>query len=544
MNAVFERDYVRTSVSTRYLWLRAGFAIAVAGMVAVLCMKAYMTSDYSGVGVDVLRATIWAGLALLLVAVPGTFGMSLVHARAQNALPILFASPLKPLEVAWGAFLSRAAGLSIFVFACWPPVAIALSFGGIRPVQLLVATAALLGSLLLVAAPCFVISAFARATGSAVVASYLTAATLLAALGAIGAALSKASPALATSISPFHAIDWAIEPTRAATPGGDGGWVLLLIGVGASFLAILLAAWRLEREASGAVEAVASAATARGYRPMSHANPILDRELRTGGSLRTRSTGRTLVAVLVVSEIAYLGAVWKLGLGDSIPLFGGFLVFQTALLVLAAAAAGATSLAAEKESGALDAIRVTPLQPRDIVEGKLLGLFRTLLPALAVPCAHLAWGAAQGIVSVLAIPAFVVSGAVVSATWVIVGMAQSLDQRDPHRAVLRTMGVLGIIGFLLAGYAGVVLFAAANEVERWIRLPLAGGGNPIGAILPWVAVFRTGGSDAETKHLDAPSTASQLAGFVGGGVWLVLHVAAALFVFRRLVGLYRTRFEG
>lgn len=544
MNAVFERDYVRTSVSARYLWLRAGFALAVAGMVAVLCMQATLSGDYSGVGLSVLRATIWMGLALLVVAVPGTFGMSLVHARAQNSLPVLFASPLRPIQVAWGAYLARAAGLSIFVFACWPPVAIALAFGGIRPPQLLVATAALLGTLLLVAAPSFVISAFARATGSAVVASYLTTATLLAALGAIGSALATTAPELATSISPFHAIESAIEPARAVAAGGTGGVLLLLFGIGASVLSVLAAAWRLDREASGAVEAVASEAGARGYRPIRHRNPILDRELRTGGSLRTRSTGRTLVAVLVLSEIGYLGAVWKLGLGDSIPLFGGFLVFQTALLVLAAAAAGATSLAAEKESGALDAIRVTPIGPREIVEGKLLGLFRSLLPALAVPCGHLAWGVAAGIVSPLAIPAFLLAGAVVSGTWVVVGMSQSLDQRDPHRAVLRTMGILGIVGFMLASYAGAMVHSAASSVETWIRLPLSGGGNPIGAILTWVAVFRVGGSDAETKALAAPNAASQTAGLIGGALWLLLHAMAALYVFRRLVGIYRTRFEG
>lgn len=543
MNAVFERDYVRTSVAPRYLVLRTGFAVVIALVVGLQVAAASARRDYSGVGESVLRVTFWGGLALLFVAVPGSFATSLVHARATNALPILFASPLTPMEVAWGAFLSRAAGYSVFVLACWPPVALALAYGGVRPPQLLHATAALIAALLLLAGPAFIVSAWARSTGASVVASYLAGATILTGLGALGDGLAATSPYLAAAMSPIQALDAATKPARGVATGADGVWVLLSAAAALALACVLLAAWRLDREARGAIESAVDATVRRGYRPIVHDNPILDRELRTAGSLRGQATRRTLVGILVLAEIVYLLAAWHTGRLTDVPLFGGVLVFQTAVLVLAAAAAGATSLAAEKESGGLEVIRVTRIPARQIVEGKLVGLFRTILPALGVPVLHLAWGAYQGIESVLAIPAYVIAGAVVSSTWVIFGMQQSLDQRDPHRAVLRTMGVLGILGFLVAGYAGAALYAAASDVEEWTRLALAGGANPVGGILTWVAALRTGGSDQTTTALPPPDGSDVAIGLVVGLLWLVLHAAAAWAVFTRLAHDYRTRFE-
>jgi len=546
VNAVFERDYVRTSVSRPYLFLRAGFGLCVALMVAVLAFGAFAHHDFTGVGESVLRYTMMSGLLLVVLAVPGSFGASLVHPRAQNALPILLASPLSPLSVAWGAFVSRALGYGIFVFACWPPVAIALTFGGIRPPQLVLATAALLGTLLLLAAPAFLISAFARSTGPAIVASYVAGGALLTALWAVGERCAATQPFLATSLSPVHAIDWAVEPGRAVKAGSYGAWLLPVWGLLAAAVSVGISAWRLQLEARGSVESAVATVAKRGYRPLRRENPVLDHELRTAGLRRSQSAGRTVFLVLVLSEIAYVVTAVRTDNTDFLPLFAGFLLFQTSILVLAAAAAGATSLAAERETGTLDVVRVTPLTTREIVEGKLLGLFRALLPALAVPSVHLAWGAAHGFVSWLAIPAYLVAGAIVSSTWVIFGMSQSLDQRDPQRAVKRTMGLIGIIGFALGGYVGFVLssWAEAKDLDTWVRLPLSYGANPAGATLAWVGALRTGGSDAESSALPPPGAGEQALGLIGGGAWLLLHILVAWMVFRRLQHLYRTRFEG
>ncbi|MCE9638163.1 MAG: hypothetical protein K8T90_20870 [Planctomycetes bacterium] len=544
MNAVFERDYVRASVAKHYLWMRAGFAIAVAGIVAILVMGAHATGDFTNLGGNVLDLTVVAGVVLLAGAAPAAFGTSLVRARAQNALPVLFASPITPFQLSWGAFTARAAGLSVFVFACWPPIAIALAYGGVRPGQVAAATAALLGTLLIVGAPAFVISAWARSTGPAVVGAYVAAASILTGLTALGSAISKASPLLASSLSPVEALRVATDPQRYAVVGGGGSWVLLVIGLTVSLAAILTATLRIDREARGGLDAEVATTAGRPYLPLRYENPILDREVRTGGALRSRSTRRTLVGVLIAAEAAYVVAAWRGNAFDSLELFTGFLVFETALLVLAAAAAGATSLASEKESGALDIIRVTPIPPSQIIQGKLLGLFRTLLPALAVPCAHLLIGSAFGILSIFAVPAYLIAGGVVSATWIVIGVQQSLDQREPAAAVKRTMGVILIFGMIFGAYLGMAASGLAPTADWGVRITCTWGLNPVGAILSAVAPLRTGGSSLEMTSVPPPSDSDITFGLATCMVWLLLHAFVARGVARGLATYYRTRFEG
>lgn len=545
MNAVFERDYVRVSTSARFLWMRAGLAVGVAAIVGLLLAGAYVTRNFAEVGDRVLRVSLGAGLVLLLLATPGAFATVLVHARAQNSLAVLLATPLRPLQVAWGAFGARALGMLLLVVATWPPVALAFVYGGIHASQLFSATSSVVAATLLCAAPSFAISAFAKRTGAAVVAAYLTSATLLTALAAAGWYLetARADPFAAAAVSPLHAVQAALDVTAAAAGTDRGAYVLLAAAIAVSVVSVGFATWRLRAEARGDLDAGAAAVAVRAPRPLRYENPVLDREMRAGSD-RARGAGRTLLAVLVVSEAAYGATLLLTGDTTSIPVFGGFLAFQVVLLVLAAAAAGATSLAAEKESGTLDVLRVTPLTPSQIVRGKLAGLLRAQLPCLVVPVLHLAWGAAVGIVSVFAIPAVLAIGLVVVSTWAIFGMSQSLDQRDPHRAVVRTMGALGIFGLLVAGQLGIPAYGVLSRSDPYIRMTVAFGANPAAAMLIGAAAFRTGGSDAETKNLPPPTTADQVGAVFGASLWLALHAGAAAFLLRKLVHLYRTRFEG
>lgn len=545
MNAVFERDYVRASISPRYLWMRAGLAVAVAGFVGIRLFWAYASENFSDVGDQVFRVSLGSGLVVLLLAAPGSFATVLVHARAQNTLPVLLASPLTPLQFAGGAFAARALGLLLLVLATWPPVALAFVYGGVLGSQLFTASAAVAASLFLTAAPAFVISAFARRTGAAVVAAYLGAAATLTVLAVAGAQIESATgdARTAAALSPLHAIRASLDVTSAAAGVDRGAFVLLGWSLALAVGSVLLAAWRLRSEARGDLEADAAARAVRPPRPLRHENPILDRELRSGGE-RSRGTARTMLWILATCEAVYFATVLATGDRTSIPWFGGVLTFQCLLLVLAAAAAGATALASEKETGTLDVLRVTPLTPSQIVHGKLAGLLVALLPCLSVPVIHLAWGCVAGIVSPAAIPALLVSGLGVVSAWAIFGMLQSLDQRDPHRAVLRTMGALGIIGIVVAAQVGFPLRAILDDTETYVRATVSFGANPAATMLIGAAAFRSGGSDAETANLPPPGPTEQAGAVIGALVWVAIHLATAWAVQRRLVHTYRTRFEG
>ncbi len=556
MNAVFERDFVRLSTAKRFLWMRAGLALAVASIAGIRLLGAYAEDDFAGIGAFVLGISIWTGLLLLLVATPGSYATVLVHARAQNTLAVLLSTPLTPFQLAWGAFVARAGTLTVFVLATLPPIALGIAFGGIQVEQILAAACSVLAAMLLVAAPAFVISAFARRTGAAVVSSYLCAATVLTALAAIGSAIAGgaggtpgASAAAAAAVSPIHGVIAALDPLAPSGAVLASSALLLLGAILLSAAAILVATQRLRADAVGGLEQTTRIAEGRPPRAMRYKNPILDRELALGAD-RSRGAGRTLLLVLVLTQVAYFTAIWATGEKTSLPIFSGFLIFEVALLLLAAAAAGSTCLAAEKESGALDLIRATPISAADIVQGKLAGVLRAQLPCLAVPLVHLGWGVfardpqGNAILSPLAIPYVAVAGAIVVSTWTITGMSQSLDQRDPHRAVVRTMAALGITGVIIAAQVGIVLWKVLPESDPYLRGTIAFGANPVGAVLGGAAIFRTGGTTLEATSLPKPSEAYVSGAIVASALWLGLHVIAGLVIHRKLVSLYRTRFEG
>ena len=549
MNAVFERDYVAFSSSWRFLLLRGGFAAGVGLLFLVRILAAYTRSggNFDGVGTDLLATTIILGALLLALAAPGSFATVLVHARASNALPILFATPLTPLGIAGGAFTARAGQLFLLVLATCPPLALALLFGGVRGSQIFEALAAAASAVLLLGAPAFLVSAWARRTASAVVTAYLVGAGVLAALGMVGqwALTGLDSATIAAAISPYHAVVRALDPVGRGDGAGVSGVLFLFVGslVCAAF-AVLLAAWRLEREAHGA-DSTPVALSKRGCRPLTHENPVLDHELRRGSLLGRRSPARGLLALLLASELAYGLGVWGAGV-EAVSIRAHFMVlgFQSLLLTLAVCAAGATALAHEKETNTLDLLRAAPLPPAQVVIGKLAGVLRALLPCLLVPVGHLVYASFLGVFSPLAVPAVAISGVVVLSAWATFALFQSLDQREPQRAIARTMTLLAIVGVLLAANIGWPLAGAFSKLDDWVGAGAAFGATPIASILLPAALLRTGGSSIETAVVVAPSGADLAVGAIALIVWLALHVAFGMALYRRLARLYRTRFEG
>src|SRR5207249_1572473 len=75
-----------------------------------------------------------------------------------------------------------AAVFFVLILATLPPLALSLLYGGVRVSQLFATGASIAASGLLVAAPAFVASAFARRTSVAVVTGYLAAVTVVAGL--------------------------------------------------------------------------------------------------------------------------------------------------------------------------------------------------------------------------------------------------------------------------------------------------------------------------------------------------------------------------
>ncbi len=541
MHAVFERDFVAFSASARFQILRFAMASIMGATLLVLVLRAYATSDYSNVGSLVFSASTTIGMGLVLLAVPASFSTVLVHARAGSTLPVLLTTPLSALSISAGAFAARTAIFLTLIVATWPPLASSLLFGGVRGSQLFAATAVLTATGLIVAVPAYLASAFARRTTIAVVTAYLAAAASIALLYLAGDYAAANGLALDSAISPLHAMAVALEPGSASS---TGPYVLVAWSAALAVGTVVLVAWRLGREGRGIIDSARVAAlSGRSCRALRHENPVLDRETR--GSFLRAGAGRGLLGLLIGSEVVFVLLCRQRDEWTFLPLHFGVLAMQTFLIVLAVTAAGATSLSAEREGRTLDLVRATPLTPRDIVTGKLLGLFRSFAPCLAVPFLHLivaAWP--LGVFSPLAAFLTAAMGTLAISVWAIFGLSQSLDQPNPNRAVLRTMGAYGIVAVLLAANLGFTVEGAFREVDPWIRMSVAFGANPVSLALLPAAALRTGGSDAGNTAVAPPDAGDLSFALVCGAIWIALYASVGLAVYRRLFHMYRTRVDG
>jgi hypothetical protein len=402
--------------------------------------------------------------------------------------------------------------------------------------------------MLLLGAPSLVISAFARRTAAAVVSAYLAAASILVGLGLAGIGLASWSgdETVAGAVSPFHAIQAALSvtPPPDDTMGASvpGAYVLLAIAIATSVLAVFLCAFRLEREGRGPDPV--RVGPKRVCRPLRHRNPVLDHELRRASLLNPRSPARWLLALLLATEGVYVATVAGGGDGQSITLHAGVVGFQVLLLLLAVAAGGATALAAEKEANTLSLLRAAPISPSEVVLGKLAGILRALVPCMLVPLAHIGYAAVIGVVSPLAVPATAVVGIIVFATWAICGLQHSLDQADPRRAVARTVGLLAIIGILLATNVGLIGRGLLQTPDPYVKHAAAFGANPVAAVLLPATILRTAGSSTETAVVAAPTTDDIALGTVAALLWVLLHLALAHALYRRLFRAYKLRYDG
>jgi hypothetical protein len=540
VNAVFEKDFVAYSASARFQLQRFAVAAVMGVTLLVLVVRAYATKNYADIGTSVFDASVTIGLGLVIITVPASFSTVLVHARAGATLPVLLTTPLSTLSIAGGAFSARTAAFVALLLATWPPIASSLLFGGVRGSQLVAATATLVATGMLVAAPAFVASGFARRTSVAVVSAYLAAVTTIALLYLVGERVAAGGAWSASAISPLHAASAAMDARFAAT---RGPYVLLAWSSALATIAVAAVAWRLAREGRGTADAARVAAlSGRQCRPLRLANPVLDRETRT--ALLRGGAGRGLLALLVLAEAAFFVLAGARHECTYLPYHFAVLAMECFLIVLAVTASGATALAAEREGRTLDLIRASPLTPRDIVAGKLLGLLRNFAPCLAVPLLHLAFGAALGVFSWAAVPLTAVTGAVAMSVWAVFALSQSLDQTDPNRAVRRTMGAFAILAVLLAANVGIPVNGVFRDVDPWLRAAVAFGANPVALTLLPAAALRTGGSDAANTVVTAPSGGDLVFAAIFGVIWIALYAGLGTFVYRRLFHMYRTRVDG
>lgn len=398
------------------------YSLRVAGVGALLaagCIFWLMTDSSADFGARLFVVLHCALLGAIWVLVPMLTADCISRERREGTLALLFLTPLRPANIV----VAKAMAQGLRAFTLWlaalPALAIPFVAGGVGWKEAFLSTVVSFSSLWLAMAAGLVASARCRnATRSLAAAGILSilfvlvfplamACILVATFELSRAASSWTSLTLQVwnglngegsiiDLGFWLATDWdGFWATKLIGPGwGRWSWVVVGFGiVGASSL--FMAAWLIVRVTARTVERVwreepPSARVLwlqrkfttpifcerffrRWMRWELQRNPLGWLERRSW-SARLVMWGWTAVVICVYSSLFANVGLYERS-------FYGVQIFQAGLLVISIAASATGSFRRERENGVLELLLVAPLTERQIIGGRLRGLWgKFLLP--------------------------------------------------------------------------------------------------------------------------------------------------------------------
>lgn len=389
--------------------------------VALLC-AAVVVARWPGGGVADLSGGVsrgvfaifaWGLLASVLLLAPAFAAPSIVRERVRGTLLLLLNSPLHPLAIYAGKFLAVLGFVALVLSASLPAAAGCLALGGIDPWR---QVAVLYGVLLLVAAQCaaigLLVSIRAASTDGAIRATFAAIFALV--FVTLGPRfLTQGQPGLVSlgadwlrRLSPLPVV---MELTGRANAGGVGlvetasavppfflaGGLLCLGLAVATLLQLNHRIFDRSRDAGKITDdqslAVRSARRLfflvdpqrRSATIPRWLNPVMVKEFRTRRFGRLHWLLRLAAGCTVVSLALTLAATTGT-VAWGVETIGGLLVLlQVALVVLIAPSLASGLVAAEREWGGWNLLRMTTLSGPRIAAGKLGSVLWTMLLVLA-----------------------------------------------------------------------------------------------------------------------------------------------------------------
>jgi ABC-type transport system involved in multi-copper enzyme maturation permease subunit len=407
MIPILRRELLDVLRTRRVMAMQLVLALACALLVLARWPTGEVT-DLSGTrALQVLRLFGYGLLAGILLLVPAFPAASLVREKVKGTLPLLLNSPLRP----WSIYLGKLGGVLGFTAALLvmtlPAAAACHALGGTTNRGGL---AALYGVLFLAAVQLatlgLLVSSLAQSVDGAMRLTYalvlcVVILPLLPLFRLRGDSLEGAAFWLAC-LSPVPAVMEAVGQGDALSQGlSAGSHAILGYALLATVFSAACAAATVARLNSALLDR-ARPSTARkrartGFAEVMYRVFFLVDPNRRAGSMsawvnpvmvkefRSRRFGRShwLLRLLAISTIlslvlSYAALGGALGLGRET--IGGVLVLlQVALLVLFAPSLASGLVAAERESGTWQLLRMTPLSPGAILRGKLMSVAWPLL---------------------------------------------------------------------------------------------------------------------------------------------------------------------
>ncbi len=416
MNPIIGRELLEVLRTRRAVALQVALALLCAALVLVRWPTGDV-ADLSGAQAQqVLRLFGYGLLAGILLLVPAFPATSVVREKVGGTLELLLNSPLSP----WSIYLGKLGGVlgftAILLVMTLPAAGACHALGGMGTRGGIAALYAVLGlAAVQLATLGLLVSSRASSTDGALRATYaLVLAVCVLPLAPHALLQTTAGPwaELASwlrCLSPIPAVMEVLGQGDVGTQGmsaGAGAFPRYL-GLASAFSLVCAVATvaRLNHRLLDRARAAGVMTQDRslGVRVARRFFFLVDPQRRTRGmslwvnpvmvkEFRSRRFGRShwVLRLLALCAILSLGlslvaATGALGWG--IEIVGGALVLlQVALLVLFAPSLAAGLVAAERESGSWQLLRMTPLSPVSVLGGKLLSV---AWPLLLLLCATL-----------------------------------------------------------------------------------------------------------------------------------------------------------
>jgi ABC-type transport system involved in cytochrome c biogenesis permease component len=411
--------------------------------------------------------------------------------RREGTLGLLFLTDLKGHEVVFGKLASTSLHSFYSFLAIVPVLALPLLMGGMTVGEFWRVTLVLVVTLYLSLSVGMFISALCQDTRSAMVGTFFVMLVLAGLLPVFWwlAALNGSARGWNFLLwpNPPHAYQVAFDMYHTTSKGAREFWtcILTMLGIGTTGLVaaslMLPRLWQESGSRAGKAKSKRDSllATRSKFdyvsRALRSARPFLWLVMR---DRRPRKLAFWAFAILLPIWFCFYISMWSRngmsqGLGFSVAMFMAFGMHQVLKCLLAAEAS--RRLSADRQSGALELLLVTPLATRDIVSSQISGLWRTFrwgFLALALVNLALLWFAlasdmfqhnSEGRSSfTLVMLGGVVMLALDAVALMRVGMWAALTKKRHARAFLATVkrvllpSWLAVLFFIFLGFAGAL----------------------------------------------------------------------------------------
>jgi hypothetical protein len=437
---------------------------------------------------------------------------------------------VSPFAFVAAKFLSRLCVVLVLVTATLPLAGICFLYGGVSGTLFLQMVAFTAGMAVLGTAAGIVASSWSRSVGAAAMWSYFLAIALpflhfVIAMAVLTKRGMRALPGHEYLLDANPFLTWGKVGAGAASgmAWANPGFRFLAWTCGFAAAAVAFAGWRVSREAA---HEVAAAGGARNAAAIRYANPVLDRSLR--GTIFHRPKWSAWLRVGFV--VLVLGVTLAIGVSnhdadDAWPYVWG-LCIVTFVVGLGAMTTAAHSLAAERETGALDMLLATRLTTVEVVRGKFDAVLLGASPLLGMSLLYGVCAAALTKLSAFTVIAWFVGACAVMLFFAAVGLWCSAAAATAGRAVLRSYAFLigGSVVHAVGGSLAMILSGRSGDLLAYIWGP-----SPFFVGIAGVGLSTDRSWNSDEEHM-----------FVA---W-ILYVGVYLIVSWKLLTLTVSRLEG